>query len=210
MTAGMEQLSEVTRQYARFSRSAAGLGSVLGGVLTLVAYFVGALMPLTPWVRLILAATPLVWIGGKEVLQRRYYQRYGRVVEREGRGDRWWRIAWTAFVAVVSLVIVGAVVHEAWSRGDWAPLGDVRLIGYLVFIGALPFLVWRYMRTAWEFIIGVFLMTQAAVVLVGGNYELGQQIQAPVVAVVLIGLGIREHLQFRALLRRLSGPGSVR
>lgn len=205
MTAGMEQLSEVTRQYARFSRSAAGLGSVLGGVLTLVAYFVGALVTLNPWIRLCLAATPLLWILGKEALQRRYYQRFGRVVERESRGERRWRIAWTAFVALVSTIIVGATVAAMWSQ--WQV--DARVIGYLAFLGAMPVLAWRFMRTPWEFIIGVFLVAQAAVVLAGGNYELGQQIQAPIVAVVLIGMGIREHLQFRSLLRRISGPGAA-
>ena len=202
-----DELSELTRRYARFSRSAAGLGSVLGGVLALVAYFTGALAPLAPWSRLLLASTPLVWIGAKEALRHRYYQRFGRVVERPDRSEYRWHVVLTIFIAVVSagvtVVMVGGMVMSGWTA---LPLA--RWLGYMAFVVALPFLVWRYMRTMAEFVVGVFLVAQAALVLGGGNYELGQQIQAPVFAVVLIVFGIREHLEFRVLTRRLGGAGA--
>lgn len=204
-----DELSELTRRYARFSRSAAGLGSVVGGVLALVAYFTGALAPLAPWSRLLLATTPLLWIGAKELLRHRYYQRFGRVVERPDPSHHRWHVALTIFIAVLSVGIV-VVVVGGLIMGGWRTEPFSQWLGYLAFVVAMPFLVWRYMRTMVEFVVGVFLVAQAAVVLGGGNYELGQQLQAPVFAVVLIVFGVREHLEFRALARRLEGAGAGR
>lgn len=202
----MERLSALTREYSRFSRSAAGLGSVLGGVFGLVSYFAGALAPLAWWSRGALAALPLAWIVAKELLQRRYYQRYGRVEEVERVGER--RLRWflTGFVAVVSVGVVGWVMREVIvggrTAGDWWELA-----GYLAFVAAMPLLVWRYLRTPLEFIVGVFLLAQAALVLGGGRYALGEQLQAPIGAVVLVVLGLREHRSYRGLERRLGEVG---
>jgi hypothetical protein len=208
MVPELERLSAVTREYARFSRSAAGLGSVLGGVFGLVSYFAGALAPLTWWSRAALAALPLVWIVAKELLQRRYYQRHGRVEEVERAGERRLHRFLTATIAVVSIAVVGwllrdVIVHGRGDREWW------ELAGYLAFVAAMPFLVWRYLRTPLEFIVGVFLLAQAAVVLGGGRYELGEQLQAPIASLVLIGLGAWEHWSYRKLERRLGEVGRV-
>jgi len=208
MVPDLERLSAVTREYARFSRSAAGLGSVLGAVLGLVSYFAGALAPLTWWSRAALAALPLVWIVAKELLQRLYYQRHGRVEEVERAGERRLHRFLTATVAAVGIAVVGwalrdAIVHGPGARAWW------ELAGYLAFVVAMPFLVWRYLRTPLEFIVGVFLLAQAAVVLGGGSYELGEPLQAPIASLVLIGLGAWEHRSHRRLERRLGEVGGV-
>src|SRR5690606_41783705 len=115
------RLSELTRRYARFSVSAAGLGGVLGGALVLVTYFVGALVPdLSAPARLSLASAPLVWIVAKELLRSRYYQRLGRVGEARPRADRLWHLAPTAVTPVVSPAILAAGLVKglahAWDR----------------------------------------------------------------------------------------------
>ena len=208
MVADLDRLSELTRDYARYSRSAAGLGSVLGGVFGLASYFIGALAALTWWSRAALAALPLVWIVAKELLQRRYYQRHGRVEEVERAGERRLHRFLTAIVAGVSIAAVGwvlrdVIVHGPGDRAWW------ELAGYVVFVAAMPFLVWRYLRTPLEFIVGVFLLAQAAVVLGGGRYELGEQLQAPIASLVLVGLGAWEHRSYRKLERRLGEVGGV-
>ncbi len=202
VVADLDRLSELTRHYARYSRSAAGLGSVLGGVCGLVSYFVGALVPLTLWSRLVLAALPLVWIVAKELLQRRYYQRYGRVEELEGAGERRLRVFLTGFVAVVSAVVVGFVLLRGSSAVAWWEAA-----GYVAFVAATPFLTWWFLRTPLEFIVGVFLLAQAAVVLGGGSYALGEQLQAPIGSAALVLVGLKEHWSYRRLERRLGEVG---
>lgn len=193
------RLSELTRRYARFSVSAAGLGGVLGGALVLVTYFVGALVPdLSAPARLALASAPLVWIVAKELLRSRYYQRLGRVEEARSRADRLWHLALTAVTLVISAAIVAPVLVKAWPD-----VWDLGTLGYLGFVAALPLLVWFFMRTPLEYIAGVFLVVQAAVVLAGGNYQLWQQPQAPIGGAVLLVLGVRQHLEFLRIDREL-------
>ena len=77
----LDRLEGLTRAYARFSRSAGGLGTLMGGVFCLVVYFTGALLPLTIATRTALALCPLVWIAVKEWLRTGLYQAQGRVLE---------------------------------------------------------------------------------------------------------------------------------
>lgn len=199
-TGDMQRLSELTRRYARFSVTAGGLGSVLGGVLVLITYFVGALVPeLSTAARLALASAPFLWIAVKELLRSRYYQRLGRVVETRSRSDRRWHLGFTLFSLVVSLTIIGFVLQSY----EPSNLRTFETLGYLACVAAMPLLVWFFMRTTMEFVVGVFLVAQAAMMLGGGSYQLGQQLQAPVVALALIAVGVRQHFEFLDLSRRL-------
>jgi hypothetical protein len=201
-TAGVDdgrltELAEVTRAYARYSRSAGGLSLVIGGVLCLAAYFIGALADLGQAMRFLLAGTPLLWIVSKVALTQWLYQRHGRVKEAVSRSDRLWHIGFTAFTAAVSAGIVIFVFTRGGLGLGW------EIYGYLAFVIALPVLVWFFMRTWMEFVIGVFLVAQAAVVLAGGNYELGQQPQAPIVAAIAVAWGVKEHLDYRRIRERM-------
>jgi hypothetical protein len=179
------------------------VGSILGGLLALVAYFVGALVTLDGWTRALLVSLPIVWLVVREVLRRRFYQRYGRVVEVTLARDRRWHLVLTGFTALVSAgVLVWALWHLA-SGGVAQGTGGWASALYLAFVAVLPVLVWRYLWTPMEFIVGVFLIAQAAVVAAGGHYALGQQLQAPAAAVVLIALGAKQHREFRELERRI-------
>lgn len=197
-----ERLARLTRGYARYSKSAGGLASVLGGGLALVAYVMGALAPPEGlWGRLALASAPFVWIGVKEALRRRYYQPLGRVEEPKTDYERRWHPGLTLFTAAVSLAIVVVVAWESIVRGGGLP--PAGMLGYLAIIALMPVLVWYFMRTPVEFIVGVFLVCHAALMLGGNSYALWEQPQAPIAAVVLVGLGIKQHLEFRRLRREL-------
>lgn len=198
-----EHLAVLTRRYARFSKSAGGLASVLGGGLALVAYVMGALSPPEGlWGRLALASAPFVWIGAKEILRRRYYQPLGRVEEPRTEYERRWHLGFTIFTAIVSAAVVAVVLWTTVVRGRGLPPAGV--LGYVAIVAVMPVLVWHFMKTPLEFIVGVFLVCQAALMLGGGSYALWEQPQAPIAAVALVGLGIKQHLDFRSLRRELA------
>lgn len=179
--------------------SARGLGSVLGGALALVTYFLGALVPdLSTGGRVALAAAPLVWIAVKELLRSRYYQRFGRVEEARPALDRRLHLGLTLFTALVSAGIVVTVLVREWPV-QW----DVGIAGYLMYVAAMPLLVWLFMRTPLEYVAGVFLVAQAALMLSGGNYSLWQQPQAPIGGLALIVLGLRQHAEYLRISREL-------
>lgn len=199
-----DTIADLTRRYARFSLSAGGLASVLGGGLAIVAYFVGALRPPDAVAgRVALALMPLLWIAAKELLRMHYYQRFGRVAQVRTAAERRWHVGFTIFTLAVASYVVGAVLNGL-PGGLWSLGGNPGLIGYLSFVAAMPVLVWYFMRTPLEFIVGVFLMAQAALALVGRHYGLGQQLQAPIAGLVLIVIGVKQHLDFRSIERRLA------
>lgn len=61
----LSELESLTRDYARYSRSAGGISSILGGVLCLLAYFAGPLLSPIPVVRAGLIAIPGVCLLAK-------------------------------------------------------------------------------------------------------------------------------------------------
>ncbi len=216
----LEQLQTLTREYAKFSRSAAGIGNVIGGALGLIAYFVGAFAPLETWTRVLLASFPILWIIAKEILRSRYYQRHGRVLEPISRNERRWHIFLTGFVGLISLSVTALIGYgllpsdpmmlNTNDSSTWGSMytsthnrPTLTLIGYLVFVWALPVLVWFYLHTTEEFIVGVFLIAQAAIVISGGHYAFGQQIQAPVMALVMLAVGMVQHRRYRQLETQL-------
>src|SRR3546814_5094786 len=68
-TVHLSRLAENTSRYARYSRSAGGLSLVIGGVLCLAAFVIGAAVELTPAWRYTLVAAPLLWLASKELLR---------------------------------------------------------------------------------------------------------------------------------------------
>jgi hypothetical protein len=206
MTDDTRSIAALTRRYARFSLSAGGLASVIGGCLAVVAYFVGALQPPdTVTGRTALAVMPLIWIAAKELLRLHYYQRFGTVSQVRTLSERRWHLGFTLFTALVSIVVIGVILFVG---GDPRSLVTPGRIGYLTYVALLPVLVWFFMRTPLEFIVGVFLVAQAALALVGQHYALGEQIQAPIAGLVLIVIGVRQHREFLAIERELIRLGA--
>ncbi len=208
-----DELEALTRAYARYSRSAGGLGSVLGGTLCLVSYFGGALLPLTPPVRAALIIMPLAWLGAKAWLTRHYYQRFGRVEEQENPNERL-----THRWCLITTILVAAIITAVDVTGVFRHTGTLSagLVGYLLMLWLLPLATWRWMRSAMDFIVGVFLICQAALACGGQSYPMiglthsaGKMtasflvVTFPLLALVMIVVGIAEHRRFQAIRSRL-------
>ncbi|MEO8802564.1 MAG: hypothetical protein ABI304_14745 [Rudaea sp.] len=209
----LRELESVTSAYARYSRSAGGLASVLGGMFCVASYLCGALLPLTVPVRAVLIAFPIVWILAKIGLTRHYYQRFGRVEESETAAERWTYRACLATSVFVAVAITIVVVNQALSRQAMPAPG---VIGYLAFVVALPVATWLWLHSALDFIVGVFLFCQAAFACGGRAYpgldimHLTQwapmswlALTYPLLALALIASGFAQHRQFQSLRARL-------
>lgn len=193
----------LTHQYSRYSRSAGGLSAVAGGVACLASYFAGAVLASTAVLQTLLIVIPLLWLAGKQWLAHRYYQRLGRVEELTTLSARRYHLLFSGFTAAVSLLVVGRVAGRLVPLGD-SPI-DLRALGYCAVVVCLPIVVWRWLRTPLEFIVGVFLLCQAALAFVGRSYDFGLGTAAfPVASAALILTGLRDHrrfLQLRAEMR---------
>ena len=210
MNSQLEDLDRLARQaerYARYSRSAGGLSSVIGGGLLAASFLLNAYAELTPVLRALLAATPLFWLAAKELLRRRYYQREGALLQapttKERRAHAWNVV----YLTVVSLLVLGFVA-AALLRDSRAP--DASVFGYVAMVVAIPFVAWRWFWSASDFLVGVLLMCQSAVVIHGGNYP---PIWLPYIALcaaIAIFTGWREHRDYLALRAELEAPRGLR
>ena len=209
----LHELESLTRSYARYSRSAGGMSSVLGGVLCLIAYLGGPLLPATPLARAALIAIPAVWLLAKGWMTHHYYQRMGHVEQRETRQER--RVhGFCVAVALLVAVMVTATIGTAARPHVWSlPAGT---LGYLALVWLLVVAAWRWLRSPLDFIVGTFLFCQAAVISAGGFYPLiGTThthlamlmslvaLMFPLAALAMIARGVAEHRQFRELCLRL-------
>lgn len=209
----LQDLEGLTRSYARYSRNAGGLSSVLGGVLCLLAYFGGQLLHGVAVASAALIAIPGVWLLAKGWMTHRYYQRWGHVEEQETSVERrthWFCVGGVLLLALAITVGLGfAARPHPWSL----PPG---MIGYLALLWLLVLAAWRWLRSPLDFIVGVFLFCQAAMVSAGAYYPLigtthtPQATQMslvalmfPLAALVMIANGVREHRQFQQLRQRL-------
>lgn len=208
------ELEAVTRDYARYSRSAGGVVWVLGGVLCLLAYAAGAVHPQPLALRFTLMALPLVWLLAGQLLRRRYYQHLGHVEERPTVGQRRQHVLSLAVTLLVAVAVTVSVWPHAWHAHGAERMGS---IGYLLLVWALPLATWRWLRSPLDFIVGVFLFCQGALAAAGTAYPLigtTHAMQAtlmslvalmfPLAAVAMIVAGIRQHRRFQSLRMRLA------
>lgn len=202
------ELQTLTQRYARYSNSAGGLASVLGGIFCLASYLLGGLWPHTPWLDYPLVALPLVWVLIKQILVRHYYQRFGHVeeqVDRARRSTYWFSLGVVLLVAIV--LTVSVALDHAWTAGA---------IGYLILVWLLVLAAWRWLRSPLDFFVGVFLFCQAALLCAGSAYPILGTTPArgalpmallallfPLAALALIGFGVRDHRRFLDLSQRL-------
>ena len=195
-----ERLQRVTESYAKFSRSAAGLGNVVGAVAGLIIFFIAGLADLNTASRLLVGLTPIFWIIFKELLKRHYYQRYGRVRERTTRAERAWHLGLTGFIVLISLVVLTIVVTR------WSGAPSPSTFGYLAWVVAMPVLTWFYLRSTAEFYVGILLICQAAVILGGGNYALTWwNAYLPILLLIGLVMGLQQHRDYKHLEASLHG-----
>lgn len=204
------ELEALTRSYARYSRSAGGLASVLGGVFCLISYLAGGLLPATPALRAVLVALPFVWLLAKHLMARRYYQRFGHVEEQETAAER----RTYRFCVIVTLLVAMLVTVADWPHaGRWTAGGA----GYLAMVWLLVLAGWRWLRSPLDFFVGVFLFCEAALLCAGRTYPVIGTAQAhdalpmallalmyPLAALLMIGRGVADHRRFLGLRERLA------
>jgi hypothetical protein len=190
----LSRLAENTARYARYSRSAGGLSLVIGGVLCLAAFVIGAAVELTPAWRYALVSAPLLWLLSKELLRALYYQRAGGATERLSGKQRRNHLWMVAYLAAVAALIIGGVLWNVGARA-WQWPG----IAYLALVAALPLVAARWFWSTGDFLVGVLLICQAAVVVVGLHYPWYWIPIAALYAAIAIPTGWREHRDYLRL-----------
>ena len=198
----LDQLQQLTERYARYRNSAGGLSSVLGGLLSLVMFFTALLVPLATVERSVLALAPLLWLLSKEALRRFYYQRSGAVGEKLSASQHRQHVWLTLFVAAVSTAIVAAGLWK-FGVGGLLTLPWPKLSYFLIAV-LMPLIVWRWLWSSSDFIAGVCLMCQAAVIIAGSNYRLDfLGVYLIAMALLCIFYGVREHRDYLSLRSEL-------
>lgn len=139
-------------------------------------------------------------------MRRAYYQRHGHVSEVLSAEERRSHVILTGITALISLFILVSFFVAKGTR--LAEASAWQQAGYLAFVVALPVLVWFFMRTTEEYLVGVLLVCQAAVLLAGGNYELEwQNAYFPLFAAFAVVAGFRQHSTYLRLERQLRSLG---
>lgn len=202
-TDDLDHLRDLTERYARYSRGAGGLSLVLGGVLLLGAFLIGATLPLGPGMRIALACLPAAWLLSKELLRRGYYQRDGVALQQVSptlrRQRRWMAI----YLFAIAALVVGGVL---WMNGLALPPPGI--LAYLLLVAALPFAAMRWFWSVGDFLVGVLLFCQAAVVSAGGAYGGAWLLYVAGCAGIAIVVGVREHREYLALRAALRGAAA--
>ncbi len=191
------EVQGLTREYASYSRSRGGLANVLGGVVGLVIF--GALWAFggNPATAALTVGLTLVWLVGKEVIRRRLYQGFGEAREVwTGQSRRTHQVLVWIFTPLLLAFAVWIVAAGWLSRPAVA-------VPYLVFCLATPWIMWRYLYTLNEIMIGVGLLFMSAVTTSGHTPALLGLLTVPCYAAAMIPLGLTEHRQFKGLRTRL-------
>ena len=203
-----------------------GLGHVLGGGLLFLSVYLLHHIQVGMFGRLLLGAAPFAWIYGKEWLREHYYQFSGRVMQRMRVWESPLQALLTGVIAFISLISIGFVIYNLLHSFSWWFLPGTLV--YVALLLGMPFIVWRYLRAPYEFVVGVALFALSAVLLSGGRltspllfpwgcpvllYPSGASgamivrefmAMAEVVALVMVLVGFVEHIEFLKLRRKMS------
>ncbi len=196
-------LQQVTREYASFSRSRAGLGNVLGGIVGLVVFGAILLFGGSALTATLAIGLTVGWLVGKETIRRRLYRRFGMAQETwSGSPRKTHRVA-VLILTPLLLAFAAWIVATGWLSKPAVA------VPYLVFCLATPWIAWRLLYTYNEIIIGCGLLFMCAVTASGHTPDLLGLAIVPCYAAAMIPLGLAEHRQFRALETRLRARGGA-
>ena len=202
----LAEIQQLTREYASFSQRRSGLGNVLGGVAGVLIFLALWLLGPGAVTAAITLGLTVVWLVGKEVIRQRLYRPFGDArefwPEPERRSHR-------IIVCVLAIFLAGfavaIVVHTVTASASWAIA-----VPYLLFCLVTPWITWRYLRTANEGVVGLYLLFASAVTCAGFVPDpLLFAAILPLYSVLLIGLGLREHRQFQQVAVGLRGQRAV-
>lgn len=204
------RLQALTRDYARLTRSGAGLGKVLGGaflfgIAALECFghgfrftLAGALAPLPLAPVAAACALPFLWLAARTWLARWWYRRHGTVettVPAPARA-RW------AGVLLPGLMLLGLAPVLAWP----VPPRGLRSV-FLALLALGLALAWpRILRQGrMERMLAILLFLGPALLVSGIQMAAADTFLAfPVVGALAVVFGLREHLAYRRLARELA------
>jgi len=192
----IEEVQQLTQEYASYSRSRNGLGNVLGGGAGLAICLANGLFGPGMLTTIFTIGLTVVWLVGKEVMRKWLYRRFGEAQEVWPKKARRWHIG---LVISLTLIIGGVCIAFIVLGGLTRPQGWL----YLFFAVVMPCIAWRYLRTSAEFIVGVFLLCACAVTSVGSAYGLAFSWWAALASLLMLLSGIYEHRKFLRLVVHL-------
>lgn len=201
-SAPISELQQMTRDYASFARSRAGLGNVLGGIVGVLVFGMIWLFGHGVAVAITAIALTFAWILGRDILRRWLYQPFGVARERWSGKERNTHLAMTGIFTVALLAFAVVIVAGGWLA---KPVGWV----YLVFCLVTPVIAWRAFFTVPEMVLGFDLLFMCAIVASGHTPDLLGLLAAPAFALAMIPVGLQEHQQFQTLKRRLQMRGGA-
>lgn len=193
----LEEVQRLTRDYASFAWRRSGLGNVLGGAIGLAVFAISLGSGpglLTAALAVTLTAS---WFVGKEVIRARLYRPFGRASEGWPDSERRQHLVGVRLLAAALALFAAflAARGEVTNPAAWP---------YLLFCAATPVLVWRFLRTQNEALVGVYLLFDCAICCSGHAPPALALLCLPVTALALIGSGLGEHRRFRRLAAQLS------
>lgn len=202
--ARLDELAEVTKAYATYSRRAFGVAFVALGAWMAAALAVRVVS--FPWSAILLAFAPLAWVLVVPPA-RAYYQRRGRVIEAEDEASGCLLgIAFPVFLWTYALLVPSMLWsrHRAWASasGGWAWAG--LLLGMAAFPVAAA---WARKRLegsvdkSFLFLPAIFAIQSRGDGGTLSTISLGTTVLA---AFFLMGKGAYDHLAFRRLEGRLA------
>ncbi len=211
--ARLEELAAVTKEYAQYAHALSGLGASAAGAW-FVALFVVAIRS-DAWGRVAGLWTPFVVLAVL-LLAKRHYQRFG-YVSAPASPSRSTRLALVrelgpAFTAGAAILSV-ATQHERWSRGD-----HLLSLGAAAAVAAVPFAFVMRARVRAGDLDEIFArlsdLQVLAIVILASPFESmivkGWLALMAVYGVAMFPIGVREHLRYRRLERRLAALREAR
>lgn len=193
-----KNIEVLTKQYAFYLQFQNGYGNILLGSIYGLMYFVNWQLGSGILSASVTACLPFIWIVSKDIIRRRCYSTYGDPTDHIDWFFRLWRIGAIGLMVLLALGWLAMGIALGWllQPTEWISL---------LYMSALPMIVWRYLRTPIEFLAGIAPLVIGVVASAGllGDYFVQNPHAFPVVGFFILLWGIWEHYDFRLLARQL-------
>ena len=195
----LEQLQTLTREYAKFSRSAAGWGSIIGGALGLALYAIITQFPNLPtWARVLCGFAPILWLSSKQLLQSRYYQRLGQVLEIDPN-PKWLLQFIQGGMIGMMLCMIGVGLIALAIRPERILNIPAPQLVMLVILCAYGLYAALRLGNVLEMLVALQLYLNTFFILVGGDNSPSSLWALPVYSTLLFVIGVVEHLRYKVI-----------
>jgi hypothetical protein len=194
----MNEFQSLTRHYASYQRQKGGLGYASSGLVLLAVSLLAWLMKPGSVSALFMYGFLLLWLIGKEVLSNQLYMPLGRVKERWLPAEKQSRLLRT----IVSPLLMARILLPTLLQHT-PNLLQLIYLAFSLLIGIC--ITWFCLHCRGEWLAGLLLLSISALTAMGSSTDIFAWLLplSFIVALTCIAQGIREHLQFRALIEQL-------